>query len=344
VAATLRDVAQLAGVSIKTVSNVVNDYPYIRHSTRERVLQAIEELGYVPNVAARNLRSGRTGVISLVMPDLRNPYFAELADDVMRAASEHGLVVLIEQLTGEREQEIETLRGLRQRAADGVLYSVLTLTKDDAALMDLPAPLVLLGDRVFNGPADHVTIQNVECSRAATEHLLATGRRRLLALGKHEGEVIGSAGLRLEGYRQALEAAGVRYRPELIVEVGRWHRVDGAEAMRRVLDSGLEFDGIVAFNDSIGLGAMRVLVDAGRRVPDDVAIIGFDDIDETRYTVPALSTIDPGRSYIARRAVEVLVERMNGLEAPPREIPAPFVVVSRESSAVRDTDTARSAL
>jgi DNA-binding LacI/PurR family transcriptional regulator len=334
VAATLRDVAQLAGVSIKTVSNVVNDYPYIRHSTRERVLKAIETLGYVPNVAARNLRSGRTGVISLVMPDLRNPYFAELADDVMRAASGHGLVVLIEQLTGEREQEIETLRGLRQRAADGVLYSVLTLTKDDAVHLDLPQPLVLLGDRIFNGPADHVTIQNVECARAATEHLLATGRRRLLALGKHEGEVIGSAGLRLEGYRQALEAAGVPYRPELVVEVGRWHRVDGAEAMRGVLAGGVEFDGIVAFNDSIGLGAMRVLVDAGRRVPDDVAIIGFDDIDETRYTLPTLSTIDPGRSYIARRAVEVLVERMNGFDAPPREIVAPFVVVARESSAV----------
>jgi DNA-binding LacI/PurR family transcriptional regulator len=334
VAATLRDVAQLAGVSIKTVSNVVNDYPYIRHSTRERVLRAIETLGYVPNVAARNLRSGRTGVISLVMPDLRNPYFAELADDVMRAASGHGLVVLIEQLTGEREQEIETLRGLRQRAADGVLYSVLTLTKDDAEYMDLPVPLVLLGDRIFHGPADHVTIQNVEGARAATEHLLATGRRRLLALGQHEGEVIGSAGLRLEGYRQALEAAGVQYRPELVVEVGRWHRVDGAEAMRGFLAGGVEFDGIVAFNDSIGLGAMRVLVDAGRRVPDDVAIIGFDDIDETRYTLPTLSTIDPGRSYIARRAVEVLVERMNGLDAPPRELPAPFVVVARESTAV----------
>jgi len=334
VAATLRDVAQLAGVSIKTVSNVANDYPFIKHSTRERVLQAIETLGYVPNVAARNLRSGRTGVISLVMPDLRNPYFAELADDVMRAAAGHGLVVLIEQLTGVREQEIETLRGLRQRAADGVLYSVLTLTKDDAAHLDLPVPLVLLGDRIFNGPADHVTIQNVECARAATEHLLATGRRRLLALGKHEGEVIGSAGLRLAGYRQALEAAGVQYRPELVVEVGRWHRVDGAEAMRGVLTSGVEFDGIVAFNDSIGLGAMRVLVDAGRRVPDDVAIIGFDDIDETRYTLPTLSTIDPGRSYIARRAVEALVERMNGIDAPPREILAPFVVVARESTAV----------
>ena len=334
-APTLRDVAQLAGVSIKTVSNVVNDYPYIRDSTRERVRQAIETLGYVPNVAARNLRSGRTGVISLVMPDLRNPYFAELADDVMRAAAAHGLVVLIEQLTGEREQEMETLRGLRQRAADGVLYSGLALTKDEAEhFLDLPVPLVLLGDRIFNGPADHVTIQNVEGARSATEHLLSTGRRRLLALGKHEGEVIGSAGLRLKGYRQALETAGVDYRPELVVEVGRWHRVDGAEAMRRVLAAGLEFDGVVAFNDSIGLGAMRVLVDAGRRVPEDVAIIGFDDIDETRYTQPTLSTVDPGRPYIARRAVEVLVERMNGLDTPPREIPAPFVVVERESTAV----------
>jgi DNA-binding LacI/PurR family transcriptional regulator len=335
VSPTLHDVARLAGVSIKTVSNVVNDYPYVRVSTRERVLAAIETLNYVPNVAARNLRSGRTGAIALVMPDLRNPYFAELADDVMRAAAQHGLTVLIEQLTGEREQEIASLHGLRQRATDGVLYSVLTLTSEDVEHLDVPVPLVLLGDRTFNGPADHVTIQNAECARAATEHLLSTGRRRLLAFGAHKGEVVGSAGLRLEGYRQALAAAGLPYRPELVAEVGRWHRIDGAAAMRDLLARGAEFDGVVAFCDSIALGAMRVLLDAGRRVPDDVAVIGFDDIDETRYTQPTLSTVDPGRPYIARRAVEVLVERMNGLTAPPREIPAPFAVIPRGSTAVR---------
>ncbi|MCM0618788.1 LacI family DNA-binding transcriptional regulator [Nocardioides bruguierae] len=330
---TMHDVARLAGVSIKTVSNVVNDYPHIRESTRERVRAAIAELDYVPNKAARNLRSGRSGAISLVMPDLRNPYFAELADDVMRAAAEHGLTVLIEQLTGEREQELQTLHGLRQRAADGVIYSVLNLDLEDADQIDVPVPLVLLGDRIFHGPADHVTIQNAEGAKAATEHLLERGRRRLLALGAHEGEVLGSAGLRLHGYREALEAAGVPFDPDLVTHVGRWHRVDGAEAMREVVARGVTFDGVVAFNDSLALGAMRVLLDAGLRVPEDVAIIGFDDVDETRYSQPTLSTIDPGRAEIARRAVEVLVERMNGLASPPREIAAPFSVVARESTA-----------
>ncbi|MDQ1287795.1 MAG: hypothetical protein QG622_1360 [Actinomycetota bacterium] len=333
----MHDVARVAGVSIKTVSNVINDYPHIRASTRQRVLDAIDELGYIPNVAARNLRSGRTGAIGLIMPDLRHPYFAELADDVMRAAARHGLVVLIEQLTGDRQQEIEVLRGWRPRATDGVLYSVLNLTQDDVGMLDVPVPLVLLGDRIFNGPTDHVTIQNTEGARAATEHLIALGRRRLLVLGAHEREVVGSAGLRLEGYRQALRGAGIPYRDELVSYVDRWHRADGAAAMRGMLARGVEFDGVVAFNDSLALGAMRVLQDAGRRVPDDVALIGFDDVDETRYSQPTLSTVDPGRAEIAERAVEMLVERMGpgGKDLPPREVPARFKVVPRESTTVR---------
>ncbi|MFF1878433.1 LacI family DNA-binding transcriptional regulator [Leifsonia sp. NPDC058230] len=333
-AVTLHDVARAAGVSIKTVSNVINDYPHIRESTKARVLEAIRELGYQPNLSARGLRSGRTGVISLIIPDLKNAYFAELSDAVMRAAAEHDLVVMIQQSGGIRERELEVLHGPRMRMVDGILFSVLALGQEDAALLDIPTPLVLLGERIFNGPADHVTMQNVAASRAATEHMIELGRRRILAFGAHEHEVIGSAGLRLTGYRQALEAAGRPVDERLIVNVGNWHRSDGAEAMRAALDSGLEFDAVVAFNDSIALGAMRVLQEKGIRVPDEVAVIGFDDIDETRYSLPSLSTIDPGREEIARTAVSVLIERIADPAAalPPREFEAGFRVVEREST------------
>ena len=202
----------------------------------------------------------------------------------MRAAAEHGLAVMIEQSGGIRERELEVLTGPRMRMVDGILFSVLALGQEDASLLDIPTPLVLLGERIFNGPADHVTMQNVAASRAATELMIAHGYRRILAFGAHEQEVIGSAGLRLEGYRQALAAAGMPYDEQLIVNVGNWHRSDGAEAMRSALASGLQFDAVVAFNDSIALGAVRVLQENGIRVPEDVAVIGFDDIDETRYS------------------------------------------------------------
>ena len=335
-AITMRDVALAAGVSIKTVSNVINDYPYLREQTRQNVLDSIARLGYQPNLSARGLRSGRTGAISLVIPDLTNVYFAELADAVMSAASNHDLAVMIEQSGGDRDRELSILRGPRMRMVDGILYSVLGLSQEDAALVDIPTPVVLLGDRIFNGPVDHVTIQNVEAARAAAEHILSLGRTRVLAFGAHEHEVIGSAGLRLTGFNQALDRAGLPHQQELVINVGRWHRSDGAEAMRRVLASGLHFDGMVAFNDSIALGAMRVMQEAGLRIPDDVAVIGFDDIDETRYSLPTLSTIDPGRGEIAEAAVRFLTERIGNKEKTiaPREYEAAFQVIQRESSTV----------
>ncbi|MCS5716301.1 LacI family transcriptional regulator [Herbiconiux sp. CPCC 205716] len=332
---TLHDVARLAGVSIKTVSNVVHDSPGIRPETRARVLAAIEELGYRPNLTARGLRSGRTGAIGLVIPDLRNAYFAELAGAVMTAAHARGLYVLIEQISGyDKASELAVLRGPRMQLVDGILHSVLTLDDDDVGMLDLPTPLVLLGDRIFDGPTDHVTMPNVAGSRAATEHLLGLGCRRILALGAHPGEVAGSAALRLRGYGEALSAAGVPVHPELVIAVQDWQRFDGAAAMRAVIASGLEFDGIVAFNDPLALGALRVVLEAGLRVPEDVAIIGFDDIDETRYSLPTLSTIDPGRDEIAEIAVGWLVERIGAPRGSiaPREHETRVRLVQREST------------
>jgi DNA-binding LacI/PurR family transcriptional regulator len=332
---TMHDVARLAGVSIKTVSNVVNDYPHIRPETRDRVNSAIDKLGYRPNLIARGLRSGRTGVISLIIPDLRNAYFAELADVVMRAADAQGLSVIIEQSGADREREIGLLGGERKQKVDGILYSALALGDDDAHILnDVTTPIVLLGERIFHGPTDHVTMRNTEGARAATEHLIELGRTRIAVVGAHRGEVIGSAGLRLAGYREALTEAGIAYDDNLVGEVGGWYRSGGAQAMRRLLDSGAKFDGLVAFNDSMALGAMRVMQEAGLRIPDDVAVIGYDDIDETRYTLPTLSTIDPGKEEIAEVAVRFLVERIAnpGAAIAPRAHLAAFRVVQRESS------------
>ncbi|MDR6904881.1 DNA-binding LacI/PurR family transcriptional regulator [Agromyces sp. 3263] len=336
-ASTLHDVAKLAGVSIKTVSNVINDYPHIRPATRARVEAAVAELGYTPNLTARSLRSGRTGAIALAVPDLGLSYFAELAASVIEAAEEAGVVVLVEQTGGDRDREIELLRSPRLKMTDGLIFSPLGMGQEDVERLEVPYPLVVLGERIFDGPADHVTMQNVEAARAATQLLLESGRRRIAVIGAHEGEVIGSAGLRLRGYREALDAAGVPFDESIIGYTTLWHRSNGARCLHELLDRGVDFDAVFGLNDTLALGAMRALQESGRRVPEDVAVIGFDDLDEARYTIPSLTTVDPGREWIARTAVRTLLQRIEGADeaGPPRLLLADFTIAERESARPR---------
>lgn len=338
VSATLHDVARLAGVSIKTVSNVINDYPHVSAATRKRVDEAISELGYTPNLAARNLRSGRSGAIALAVPELSLSYFAELADEVIAVAAQAGYATLVEPTGGERAGELAVLASPRLRMTDGLIFSALGMSQDDAAELAVSYPLVLLGERIFDGPSDHVTMRNVEAARAATEYLIDQGRRRIAVIGYHEGEVVGSAGLRLKGYREALEARGIPYDASIVAEAGLWHRSDGARAMRWLLDSGAQFDAVFGFNDTLALGAMRVLQESGLSVPGDVAVMGFDNLDEAAYAIPSLTTVDPGREWIARTAVETLlgrVEAAKGNKAEPRTLLADYRIVERESVGAR---------
>jgi DNA-binding LacI/PurR family transcriptional regulator len=332
-AATLHDVALLAKVSIKTVSNVVNGYPYIKDSTKTRVLEAIAALGYQPNLTARGLRLGRTGVIGLAVPELRLSYFAELADAVIRAADRHGIGVQIEQTNGDRDRELALITSARRQLTDGLIFSPLGLGNEDAALLAVGYPLVLLGERIFDAPADHVTMRNVEAAAAATRRLLAAGRTRIAVIGAHEGEVYGSAALRIRGYRDALQAAGLPVDPALIRHSDMWHRANGATSVRGLLETGVPFDAVFGLNDTLALGAIRALQAAGVRVPEDVSVVGFDNLDESEYSHPSLSTIDAGRDEIADTAVRLLLERIaeTGPKAPTRRVEADFRLVERES-------------
>ncbi|MEV1004044.1 LacI family DNA-binding transcriptional regulator [Nonomuraea sp. NPDC050202] len=335
--ATMQDVARRAGVSAKTVSNVLNGYPYIKESTRARVMAAIDELGYQMNISARNLRAGRTGIIALAIPELSLPYFAQLSDAVIEAAATKGWTVVIEPTGGVRERELEVLSGARRHLVDGVIFSPLALGPDDADHLRVDFPLVLLGERIPHGPVDHVTMNNVEASRAATQHLLDLGRRRIAVIGAFPGEQMGTATVRLNGYLAALEAAGIERDDTLITSPGPWwHRTEGAQAMQRLLDADIRFDAVFGFNDTLALGALHVLLWSGRRVPEDVAVVGFDNIEETRFSMPPLTSVEPGRLQIARTAVDLLAERVGGTgPAGQREIYADFTLEVRESTVGR---------
>jgi len=333
----MQDVARRAGVSAKTVSNVVNGYPYIKPATRERVLAAIADLGYQMNPSARSLRTGRSGIIALALPELRVPYFAELASQVIDAAEARGLTVIIEQHGGRKDLEIEVLTGARRHLTDGLIYSPLALGPGDEELLDVPYPLVLLGERIFHSGIDHVTMQNTAAAKAATEHLLGQGRRRIVAMGPNPQQDVGSAPLRLLGYREALAEAGLQVDAALEAPTARsWNHATGARTIGLLVDAGVDFDAVFAFNDSLALGAMHELQVRGYRVPDDVAVVGFDAIDEGRYSNPTLTTIDPGRAEILREAVRLIDERKRGVAGAPRRIAPGFRLVHGGSTGSKE--------
>ena len=338
-AATMQDVARLAGVSVKTVSNVVNDYKHVSQATRERVQKAIDQLGYEMNFSARNLRTGRTGLISLVVPELKLHYFAELADSVIVEAERVGFRVLVEQTNADRGHETELLQGRPRHMVDGVLFSPLSLGQEDIRLFNVDFPMVLLGERVFGSPNDHVTMNNVEAAAAATRHLIGRGNRRIALLGSHPGETVGSAALREQGFRTAMAEAGIPVDERLILKTNLWHRQMGATATQGLIASGVEFDAIFGMNDSLALGALHTLHVHRVEVPDPVSVIGFDDIEDSAFAYPTLTTVDPGRQQIARDAVRLLMERIAESNTPVqdrkpvRRILADYRIIERESTA-----------
>lgn len=332
--ATMRDVARLAGVSVKTVSNVVNDFPHVSSSTRTRVLAAISELGYQMNFSARNLSRGRTGMLTLAVPELRLPYFAELTDEVILAAEARGYTVLVEQTGGGHERELSVLRSDRRRMTDGLIFSPLGLGPGDAPALEVGYPLVLLGERALHGDVHHVSMANAAGARSVTEHLLARGRRRIALIGSYDERGAGAGSLRTQGFLDVLGAEGIEHDPARTGEALEWTRATGADAMRRLLDRGVEMDAVFGLNDVLALGAMRVLYERGLRVPDDVAVAGFDDIEDGRYARPSLTTVQPGRAEIARIAVDLLMDRVSGTPARPmgEEVVVAHRLVVREST------------
>lgn len=332
--ATLRDVADRAGVSVRTVSNVVSGYEHVSSRMRERVMSAIRELDYRPNPVARTLRTGRTGVLSLVVPEIEVPFFSELAGEVITAAEEAGFRVIIDQTGHDHDREREILMGEdRTMLFDGILFSPLVTR---AELLEMKPhggiPIVLLGEHEFDGRFDHVAIDNLRAARDAVTHLIDMGRRRIAAIGTQPQEQYATPRQRTAGYEQALQDAGLTLDAELMVPSGHYSRADGYDAAARLVRQATAPDAIFCYSDLLAMGAMRAIFDEGLRVPEDVAVIGVDDIEEGRYSRPSLSTVSLDTPFIAREAVKRVTSRIDEPDLPATQVVAPHRVIRREST------------
>nr|WP_273482949.1 substrate-binding domain-containing protein [Kribbella italica] len=273
-------------------------------------------------------------MIALGVPSLRERYFADLAEAVVQEAERHELTVMVEVTGGRRERERLVLGGGRSSLTDGALLSAIELTKADARLAAGSAyPLVLIGDRQLDGPFDHVAIPNVEGAHAAVAHLVAVGKRRVVLLGDAKANKSGR--LRRRGFLAALAEAGLDPAGELAIpwtrEAGRAGMIDlvrrpGARGRAKAPDA------VFALNDSLALGALVGCAELGIDVPGELAVVGFDDVEEARYSNPPLTSVAPSVDEIARRGVELLVRRLAAPERAAEHVTSRFELVVRRSS------------
>ena len=331
---TMTDVARYAGVSQTTVSFVLNsqDTPNIPDETRQRVLDAIEELGYEPDARAQALRSGSTRTIALIIPDLRNPHFCEYATGIEEAARAAGYHLLLSSTTMNDEYAAEIFRDLARRRFDGLIIASSFILESQEAQATLEQvrkrglPIVEMDE---NYGVDSVFADYHEATKEVMSYLLSLGHRRIgliYGVGAHElGED------RLQPYQEGLKGAGIPIDPNLIAECGPAIE-DGYQATLRLLRFPSRPTAIISINDLLAISALRAAADLGLRVPGDLSLVGFDDIPMANYLVPRLTTVTKDAREAGTRAFEVLLARIQNPDLPRQGVQIQPRLILREST------------
>jgi LacI family repressor for deo operon, udp, cdd, tsx, nupC, and nupG len=330
----LRDVAEAAGVSIKTVSNVVNDHPHVRPEMRERVKVVIERLDYRPNGIGRQLRQGRTGLVALALPNVTSPYYGELTTALVTAARSRGITLLVEQTDGDLEREREVANGFPVRLVDGLVFVPLTMPGGELAQRRDSTPAVLIGEHGEGSGYDRVTIDSVSLGDTGVRHLVEAGRRTIAFLGDKAADSLRPpvVAQRIEGYGNALRRAGLVFDPGLLWPLPEWELRYGYRGALELMAARPDVDAIFAANDLVAMGALHALRGLGLRVPEDVAVVGVDDVEQARYSAPTLTSISLDRSEMADLALGLLADRLAGYQGPERLLVVSGRLVVRESS------------
>jgi LacI family transcriptional regulator len=329
---TIHDVAQRAGVSPITVSRVINHSGYASRETRERVEAAVAELGYVPNRLARSLRSKRTHTLALVITDITNPFFTTVARGVEDTASDAGYTVIFCNTDESESEEKKYLQVLLQQQVDGILLVPARSTPDSIDMIRKQnTPVVVLDRRLLSGTdVDTVRCENELGAYQLVRLLLELGHQSVALLSGPLG--VSTAEDRLAGYRRAMREAGLDDRAQTII-YGSFTQVSGIEMMRQLLDQTPRPTAVFAANNLIGIGALHAIQQAGLRVPEDVALVSFDDLPPTLLTSPFFTVAAQPAYEMGRRATQLLLARLaDAAIEPSQEIVLPTELIVRQSS------------
>lgn len=336
---TMHDVATHARVSVGTVSNVLNSPELVREKTRERVLKAIEEIGFIPNNAARQLRRGHSGVIGLVVLDSGNPFFAEMARGIEDAANEAGHLLIVSNSNGSQERQELHLQLLEEQRVAGVLITPAgdRVRERVRQMRGRGTPAVLLdADSTRRGECS-VSVDSVSGGRQAAEHLLSLGHRRI-------GFVNGPLSLRQcadrrEGFLQGLADGGVDLHASLDVETDAMTIGAGADATEEILSSRRRVTALFCANDLLAVGAERALLLRGHSIPDDVAIVGYDDVQFAEMSHVPLTSIRQPAYDLGYEGAQLLLEEASGGQHKHRHVRFDPVLVARASTVPGGTGT-----
>jgi LacI family transcriptional regulator len=308
---TLKDIAQKTGYSINTVSRALKDKDDIAEETKSIIKQAAKEMGYIPNNIASGLRSGLSKTIAVILGDISNPYFSILAKHIEIAARKYGYTIFVLNTDERYELEEQAIYTAMSKGVDGIiLFPTQKKDEDIKLLKKSNMPFVIVG-RYFKEweDTDYLVADDIKGGYLATEYLIKNDRKRILLL---EGpDYLSSSQEREEGYRRALADNGIEFDSKLVKRVsilaGRSY-----SAMKKIIDQGIDFSGIFAFSDVIAWEAIYALEDAGLKVPDDVGVVGYDNIQSQLFFPWPLTTINISKRKMAHKAVDILMKRING--------------------------------
>jgi LacI family transcriptional regulator len=326
-------VAKLSGVSPSTVSRILNNTARVSDAKRETVLRVIKETGFRPNLAARTLAGGRAMSIGVLTQYIDSPFYGEAIRGIEEVLASEGYTALFASGQGDRDLELERLSMLMERNIDGLI--VLSSTLEDEELEDLAKrlPVVLTGRSTLNKRLTSIGFDNLSGGALALVHLADLGHRNIAII---DGPDDPDASLRMEGIRAELVERGIVLNPQL-VESGDFSELGGHRAMRRLIDKNLVFSAVIALNDQMAYGAMLALSESGLSIPNDVSLVGFDDLPHSAYTVPPLTTISQPVNTIGAMAASSVLAMSAGYEQSVKQSVAASIVVRQSTAEPKPT-------
>jgi len=329
VAASIKDVAKVAGVSIATVSRVLNDVDVVNEDTKKKVQDAIKKLGYRPNIIARSLKTQKSRTIGIIIPDISNQFYPEIVRGAEDVSNIYNYNIMLCNTDLDPVKEMEYFRVFKEKMVDGVIYMSNSLEAEMINLikeLELPTVLVETTDKENTFPS--VTIDNEKAAIDAINYLVKKGNKKIAYIGSHE-DAVNAAAYRFAGYIAALKKNNLELKDELC-SFGGLKPQDGYDGIKNILKNN-EIDAVFCASDELAMGVINALRDMGRKIPEEIDVIGFDNIYSAAYFYPKLTTVEQPMYDMGSVGMRMLIKIINGAELVQHHFVLPHQIVERDS-------------